>query len=355
MLRCAQGGRSPPHRHRKLIHGVRMANMGLSVLAGRQDGLLTRRQALEHGLSDRQYHRRRSRGPWQAVLPGVVATFSGGLTSRQLRRAALLYAGTAHPYLPVLAGATAAEQHGLRAVPQSSHVEVLVTTPRHVRSCGFVVVRHTRRPDPRFRYVNGLPVGSVERSVADACRRLDRLADVRALVAESVQRGLTTTDRLANELVAGERRGSHLLSVTLAEISVGVRSAPEAEIRRIVLGTGLPEPGWNVEVVVDGVRLACGDAVWADVRLVLVDSREWHLSPANGSTRCCGTTVWPRRATWCCTSRRRGCGRTLPALRGRSCRPTGGWRRHRSAPVTRDEVSYGRRPRDRLPPFYPRR
>lgn len=230
---CPQHGRLDADPYRNRSHRVEMANCALLPLADRQDGLLTRSQALECGLSDRQYHRRRSQGPWQSVLPGVVATFTGALTGRLLRRAALLYTQT-----------------GTRGAAS--------------------------------RCVDGLPVCWVERSVADASRRLDRLADVRALLAESVQRGLTTADRLAGELTAGERPGSHVLSVVSAEISVGVRSAPEAELRRIVLRTGLPEPGGNLDVVVDGVWIARGDAVWHGVGLVVeVDSRDWHLSPAD--------------------------------------------------------------------------
>ncbi|HET6752476.1 MAG TPA: hypothetical protein VFH23_00825, partial [Jiangellaceae bacterium] len=60
-------------------------------LAAAQDGLVTRRQALECGVSIDALRHAVGKG-WQRVVTGVHATFTGPLQERHLVRAALLYA-----------------------------------------------------------------------------------------------------------------------------------------------------------------------------------------------------------------------------------------------------------------------
>ena len=63
-------------------------------LAAAQDGLATRRQALECGISIDDLRHAIGQGKrWQRVVTGVYATFTGPLQERHLVRAALLHAG----------------------------------------------------------------------------------------------------------------------------------------------------------------------------------------------------------------------------------------------------------------------
>lgn len=264
-----------------------MSHRDVRPIARRQDGLLTRAQALSAGLTSRQYdYRRRRGGPWQDVLPGVVAAFTGALTAQQYRRAALLWAGQFGPdgnAAPVVLGCrTAVVLHGLQALESAPVVDLLVPRPRRLTSTALVAVRTTGRPEPSPLHVRGLAVCSVARAVADCSRELSRLREVRALVGEAVQTRRTTVERLAVELASGPRRGSALLARTLAEVGAGLRTPPEWDLRDIVAASSLPEPGWNRDILVNGVLLACGDAVWDAPPLVLeVDSRQWHLRPAD--------------------------------------------------------------------------
>ncbi|GAC1330134.1 MAG: hypothetical protein NVSMB13_18080 [Mycobacteriales bacterium] len=90
--------------------------------------------------------------------------------------------------------------------------------------------------------VDGLPCTPIDRAVIDACRRLADLRSVRALMAESIQRGRVTVDLLRRELDAGPTSGSRLPRLALAEVDLGVRSAPEAELMALVRGSRLPMP-----------------------------------------------------------------------------------------------------------------
>jgi hypothetical protein len=102
------------------------------------------------------------------------------------------------------------------------------------------------------------------------------------MVAESVQRRLTTVASLREELDAGARRGSALLRAALEEVADGVRSAPEAQLRRIAETTSvLPGVRWNPALTtLSGQSLPTPDGWIPDVGIALeVDSREHHSMP----------------------------------------------------------------------------
>ncbi|MEP7023262.1 MAG: hypothetical protein ABJB47_05500 [Actinomycetota bacterium] len=57
----------------------------------------------------------------------------------------------------------------------------------------------------------------------------------------------------------------------------------EAEFRELIISAGLPAPKFNEPLHrADGTFLAIADAWWPEARAVAeVDSREWHLDPAD--------------------------------------------------------------------------
>jgi hypothetical protein len=136
--------------------------------------------------------------------------------------------------------------------------------------------------DPHRHIVGGYAVCSVARAVADAARSLDDLRQVRAIVAESVQRRLTTVVALRRELEAAATHRTRLLRMALNEVDAGTRSAPEAELARELAGSRiLPSVHWNVALVAsDGSSLPVPDG-WIDESGIAleVDSREFHLTP----------------------------------------------------------------------------
>jgi hypothetical protein len=86
----------------------------------------------------------------------------------------------------------------MRDAKADSPVHVLIPHQRRLQSVRFVVVERTTRL-PSARLVRGLPLAPVSRSVLDAARRMAGVDDVRALLAEAVQRRMFTTSELREE------------------------------------------------------------------------------------------------------------------------------------------------------------
>jgi len=253
---------------------------GVQELGRRQDWVVSRTQALEAGLSRHAIgHRLRTGGPWRTLLPGVYLMQSGAPSAAQREIAATLYCG---PHA-VITGAAALRFYKFREVPRQAGDPVDVLLPDRIRrvSTGWVVVhRSTCMPhwiwgQQGRRYV--LPA----RAVADTARMLTDLRQVRALVGHAVQNSHCAADQLADELRQGGRPNGALLRRVIAEVTAGVRSAPEAELRDLIIKAGLPVPLFNPRLYLpNGTFLACPDAWWPEAGVAIeIDSRQWHLAP----------------------------------------------------------------------------
>lgn len=224
-------------------------------------------------------YRCRPDGPWQSLLPGVVAGHRGTPTTYEKRLAALKYAGEG----AALTGLDALAEMGMRITTwvDGSRVHVLVPHRRAKQGHGFAVVTRTRRlPESTLR--RGMPCVGVARAVVDACRRIKDIGHVRALVAAAVQQGRCTPQDLLAELRLAPRQRTLAARMVLREVAAGIRSSAEAALREAFRRFGVPEPLWNASVRDQtGELLAVVDALWQAERLVVeIDSMEWHLSPA---------------------------------------------------------------------------
>jgi hypothetical protein len=134
-----------------------------------------------------------------------------------------------------------------------------------------------------FRTEGALRYVLAPRAAADAARGAADLREARAVVAEAVQKGRCPPSFLVTELIEGPRKYSGFLRVVVGEVVAGVRSVAEAEFRQLIIRAGLPRPMFNEPVRrPDGSLIAIADAWWAKERVAAeVDSREWHLSPAD--------------------------------------------------------------------------
>jgi hypothetical protein len=244
----------------------------LRELAAAQDGLITRRQALQAGLSPAAIrHAVQPRGPWQRLLSGVYVTFTGPLQERHRVRGALLYAGAE----AVLSGSVACRGYGMRYVPATAAAVLLV--PAHVRRAPISIAAIRRvRSMPVARLIRGIACAPPERAAIDATHEVHGLRDARAILCEAVQRALTTPDRLVAEYRRMDRRGLALTRRALTDVEAGCRSAPECELRDVILGShDLHEPRWN-QPLPDAPDVV-PDGHYEEVRLVLeVESIEWH-------------------------------------------------------------------------------
>ena len=180
-----------------------MLSMGemtrLDRILSQQIDVIARYQALAAGLSDNALrHRLRPGGPWRSLLPGVYVAATGMPTIVQQEMAALLHAGPGS----VITGPAAVRYHRIRG-PAADVIDVLLPASRKRRDAAFVRLHRTSRVPGRISKFGPLHYALPARAVADAVRDLASLRDVRALVADAVQRGGCQIQDLYAELTAG--------------------------------------------------------------------------------------------------------------------------------------------------------
>lgn len=191
----------------------------LALLAGRQDGVVTRAQALQVGLHRSSVaHRIRPGGPWQRLLPGVYATIPGPPTERRRITAGLLYGGPES----VLTGPTALRLHGVRAWGDDPRVHVLLPRRAGRPSVSFVVVHRTVRPIIAT-VRGGRPACVLTHAVADACvAGLDE-ATVRALLTELIREARISAEELRTLLAGTPRPGNAAARRLLEQLAVATQ------------------------------------------------------------------------------------------------------------------------------------
>ncbi len=251
----------------------------LLPVASAQHGLVHRHQLYAAGVTRERLRWRLGRG-WQAVLPGVVAVFTGRLDDEQRLVAAWLYAGDD----ATITGVEAARRHGLTYLPTPGVVHLFVHEKRRNRRAGFAVVRASSRTDGGSRLVSGVRTASPARAVVDAAPFLPGPRAVEAVVLQVVQRRLATLATLRHELERAPTRASLALRSAVIAAEAGAWSAPEADCLRLLRSSGVlpeiePNPTLHSRV---GTLLPVPDSWVEDVALgVQVHSREHHTQGEN--------------------------------------------------------------------------
>jgi len=208
------------------------------------------------------------------MLPGVYLTLTGSPSQEQRETAALLYAGPQS----VITGAVAVRRHNLRCAGLNM-LDVLVPADSRRKSVGYVQIQRTTRL-PGTLYTSGpLRFTAPVRAVADAARGMTRFSDVQALVCEAVQRGRCTVEELVAELNDGPTAGTRWYRMALSEVSEGIRSAAEAQLKQLIDRSDLERPVYNADLyTLDGIFLGRPDAWFARAGVAgEVDSRQYHM------------------------------------------------------------------------------
>ncbi|XVS63058.1 hypothetical protein ACQPYE_33095 [Actinosynnema sp. CA-299493] len=196
----------------------------------------------------------RPQGPWQHVLPGILLLARTPPTRAQLVRAALRYGG---PHT-LLTGVDALQLHGLRALPATGPVQILVD--RALEPSSKVRITRVRRlPDPVLR--RGFLTAPLARAAIDTAKSLHRRDDIRAVLTEVVRHGGVPVA----DLRAGLARSSAQARQVLSELADGVRSVPQAWAKAVLDDLPLPPPAWGVPLAsAEGRPLGIADAWWPD-------------------------------------------------------------------------------------------
>ena len=236
---------------------------GWQLRAEGQEGVLSRQQALEGGLSADVVRQRGRSQRWQLVHPGVYATFTGPLSYAARVWAALLHAGPD----AVASHRTAARLQGLIDTDPAL-VEVSVPWAHRVSPRPGVRVHRAREHSQRQHPARSLPQTQVEDTVLDLVEQSTREDDVAGWLTRACQRRLSTPTRL-REAAARRPRMRHrrLVADVLADVRAGVSSPLERRYRRDVeRAHGLPAASRNGAMTLQGRRW------YHDVRY-----RRWHL------------------------------------------------------------------------------
>jgi hypothetical protein len=189
--------------------------------------------------------------------------------------AALLYGGQDS----VITGPAAVRQHRIRG-PAAEVIDVLIPATRQRRDAAFVRLHRTTRMPERIWRFGPLRYVLPPRAVADSARGLRSLRDVRAVVADAVQRGTCEIKDLYAELTAGPTAGSALFREALTDVAGGIASAAEGDLKDLLAKSGLPMPLFNPMLFAGDTFVAQPDAWWPEYGVAVeVDSREWHTSP----------------------------------------------------------------------------
>jgi hypothetical protein len=256
---------------------TRLDRGALDRLLIQQLDVIARYQARAVGVTDNALrHWLRPGGPWCGLLPGVYRAATGAPTTLQQEMAALLYAGPGS----VITGPAALRSHHIRT-ELTEFVDVLVPATRQRRDTEFVRLHRTTRMPTRTWEAGPVRYVPPARAVADAVRALTSLRDVRAVVADAVQRSRCAISSLVTELSEGPAKGSVLFREALADVADGIRSAAEGDLRDLLARSSLPMPLFNPWLYDEhGNFVARPDAWWPGLGLAVeVDSREWHTSP----------------------------------------------------------------------------
>jgi very-short-patch-repair endonuclease len=244
----------------------------LAALLRRQDGVVSRAQALACGLTRNAIEHRLARGLWTLLWPRVYLSSAHMHGSRVRVRAAALWLGPS----ATLVGAGAAWWWKLLDDPPERFC-FAVPTDRRVRSRDAVrVVR--RFLEQRFRsVVDGVPVASKAYAVVDAAAELG-LQRGAELMDRALLSGRVTLEALqrAHRGRLG-RPGSATVARLLALAAGGARSEAERRTHRLLREAGVT--GWLADhrVAVTGYGVAVLDIAFPQARVVVeVDGWAWH-------------------------------------------------------------------------------
>jgi hypothetical protein len=249
---------------------------GLTELLQRRRGVVTHQELVDLGMPRSTImHQISSGGRWQRLLPGVVLAHRGSPTTYERRLGCLAYGGPQS----MLTGGSALAEHGLRVPVGLEHLLIPHSSQR--TSHHFVTVERTRvMPEPVLR--RNLRIVPLSRAVIDHARRPASLDDVRAVVAEAVQRRWCAPHELAGAIqLAATQRTAHGRRA-VREVTIGLRSVAEAKARDVLATRQVRPLWWNPRLfTTDGEFIGSPDAYDEAGVALQIDSMEYHLSPAD--------------------------------------------------------------------------
>ncbi len=238
-----------------------------------QRGLATTRQLLTSGWSTTQLHHLAAR-VGRVLLRGVYAPHRGEPDAATWLIAAWLWAGPGS----ALTGAHALRRSGVAVICPAPPL-FMVPRGRRARAGAHGVTVRSGRP-LRYRTLDGVPTVAPARALVDAGLRGELApGDLRAATIGTLQRRLSTGDRIRAELALAPPNGTRPIRLGVADFEQGAWSLPEVVLAEL-LGRYRP----HLEFVAnprltrpDGVLIGVPDGYLPTRGVaILVHSREHH-------------------------------------------------------------------------------
>jgi hypothetical protein len=246
----------------------------LRYLAQRQNGVVSRAQALRAGLSRDMIKFRLRSGRWRLMHRGIYATFTGTPGRTAWLWAAVLSAGPG----AVLSYETAAELHGLSDKPAGT-VHVTVPHDRRIMAVEGVCLHRSGRVVDAVQGGSSPPRTRIEETVLDLTQTARTFDDVCGWVTRAVARDLTDETRLRQAMSNRPRlRWRADLQELITAAATGDHSVLEFRYHRDVeKAHGLPEPARQAPFRWPNGRRGRRDRVYEEYGVVVeLDGRLAH-------------------------------------------------------------------------------
>src|SRR5262249_48380407 len=258
-------------RRRQSRSQAPVGDRAIARLAERQHGVVTRRQLVALGLSERAVDRRVAAGRLHRVHRSVYAVGHAGLTRDGRWNAAALAGGKRAALSHHATGALL----GLISYSGWAHV----TAPKPRRPPRGIVWHSSEPPVGEIDRAESIPITTAARPLLALASCLDRHRLERAIDrAEGLGLASPTSLSVLIDRYRG-RRGVGTLREILDEGEIA-RRMTKSDLEDLFLAFiarfGLPRPETNVWMEVGG-RMIEADCVWREARLIVeLDSRTWH-------------------------------------------------------------------------------
>lgn len=258
-----------------------VARIGTTLAAG-SHGVVTAGELRKADVDLSAVARLVRRGTWTHLWRGMYVTDAHPASPLTLAHAAVKHAEAQHRDArrapgAVVTGLAGAQAFGLRWVPATGRVHVLVGPAVQRRSNAQVLVRraHDVSTTPTWSW-GGVPVAYPARLVVDAARECTSLQDVRGLVLAAVADRHASPEDMLALLDSGAVGGTAWARRAVRDAERGAASPPEAELVDDLLGWGKPFYV-NAEVHVDGRLIAIPDVYLVGTGVgAELDSKERH-------------------------------------------------------------------------------
>ena len=258
-----------------------MANIwkaDMNHLFSQQFGMISARQLIEKGCSERTIRRMASEGALQTVLPGVFRSPSWPMGREQLMVAGCLRNSDA-----ALAFTTAGQIHGLRKM-FDDRVHLLVPHGSSPELPGLVVHRCRKiNPEDVVPLGNGMRVTSVARTLFDVGGVIGHRRVVSALE-NAIDRKLVNMEAMSEvtlRLFHRRRPGSREIRSALlarSDWTSALQSDLEVRVLAAIRRAGVPMPVVQYELSFEDGHIVRFDFAWPHIRVALeVDHSFWHV------------------------------------------------------------------------------